>query len=268
MNKKVTVSILGCGWYGLALAKSLIAQGIQVKGSTTSAEKLGTLKEHGITPFIVDTTADGINFDPAFFNCDILWIAIPPKRKAGEVDDYIKKIQQIVEAAKRYRVKQVIHISSTGIYGDHNHEVDELTPPEPTSVSGKALLDVEDLLRAQTAFGATIVRFGGLFGPGRNPGRFFAGKKNIPNGQAPVNMIHLDDCIGISHAIMAKQAFGHTFNACSPYHPPKADFYTKAASSSGMEKPEFIDELNEWKIVNSVYVNEVLGYTFNSSNYP
>ena len=40
-NKKV--SVLGCGWYGLALAKKLISLGYDVKGSTTSEAKLDTL---------------------------------------------------------------------------------------------------------------------------------------------------------------------------------------------------------------------------------
>ena len=34
------VSILGCGWLGLPLAKSLIEKGFSVNGSTTSVEKI------------------------------------------------------------------------------------------------------------------------------------------------------------------------------------------------------------------------------------
>ncbi|MEO6148765.1 MAG: SDR family oxidoreductase [Mucilaginibacter sp.] len=268
MNKEFTVSILGCGWYGLSLAKSLAGKGICVKGSTTSPEKLAGLKAEGINPYLVNITADTAYYDPAFFDCDILWIAIPPKRKAGEAGDYAKKMARIISAVKQHGIKQVIHISSTGVYGDHNQHVNELTPPDPITESGKALLNVEKLLLGQTTFTATIIRFGGLMGPGRNPGRFFAGKHGIPNGKAPVNMIHLDDCIGISNAILDKQAFGYTFNACAPFHPEKADFYTKASMASGLEKPQFIDELLEWKVVDSIYVDEVLGYSFKTDNYP
>lgn len=267
MNKKVTVSILGCGWYGLSLGTSLAARGIHVKGSTTLPEKMPALQAANIEPYLCEIAPDDENYDPAFFNCDILWIAIPPKSKSGEAGNYIKKMARIISAVKKYGIKQVTHISSTGVYGDHNREVDELTPPLPLTISGKALFDVENLLREQTDFTTTIIRFGGLFGPGRNPGRFFSGKKNIPNGKAPVNLIHLHDCIGISHAILNKQAFGYTFNACAPYHPEKAEFYTKTALASGLKKPEFINELKEWKVVNSIYVDEVLAYTFKPGNY-
>ncbi|MCC8409027.1 SDR family oxidoreductase [Mucilaginibacter sp. UR6-1] len=256
----MTISILGCGWYGLALAKSLVEAGHLVKGSTTTAEKLPVLQQYGIAPFIIDLGTALSNYDPAFFECDVIWIAIPPKVRSG--GDYHTKIQQAVNLIGNSPVKHVIYISSTGVYGDNNQKVTELDPPNPTTESGKALLAVEDLLKAQNGFDMTVVRFGGLFGPNREAGRFFTGKKDIPNGQAPVNMIHLDDCLGISHAILQKQAFGHTFNACSPQHPHKAEFYTKAAQTANLAVPEFIDELKEWKQIDSVNISKLLHYTF------
>ena len=42
------VSILGCGWLGLPLAKALIGEGYTVKGSTTTPAKLNLLKEEGV----------------------------------------------------------------------------------------------------------------------------------------------------------------------------------------------------------------------------
>ncbi|MBF4318664.1 SDR family NAD(P)-dependent oxidoreductase, partial [Vibrio anguillarum] len=71
------VSILGCGWYGLALAKALVADGITVKGSTTSGEKLPLLEAENIRPFLVDLSAEQPSLNPDFFNCDLLIIAIP-----------------------------------------------------------------------------------------------------------------------------------------------------------------------------------------------
>ena len=40
-----------------------------------------------------------------------------------------------------------------------------------------------------------ILRLAGLVGPGRHPGRFFAGK-SAPDGQHGVNLVHLEDVIG------------------------------------------------------------------------
>lgn len=253
---------MGCGWYGLALGRLLASKGFEVKGSTTSANKMTTIEANGIKPYLINFDTEGTESDADFFNTDVLFISIPPKVKSGGAHEYPARIQQIVNTVNASPVKHVIYISSTGVYGDNNKVVTELDFPGPTTESGKVLLAVEELLKAQTQFDTTIIRFGGLFGPERNAGRFFAGKKDIPNGQAPVNMIHLDDCIGLSQVILDKKAFGHTFNACSPQHPQKANFYTKAAETSGLPKPEFLDELNEWKQVDSVNVPQLLNYTF------
>lgn len=47
------ISILGCGWLGLPLAKQLIKKGFSVKGSTTSEEKISILKTEGIISFLI-----------------------------------------------------------------------------------------------------------------------------------------------------------------------------------------------------------------------
>ena len=48
------ISILGCGWLGLPLAKALIGNGFSVNGSTTSIDKIGLLENAGITPFLIE----------------------------------------------------------------------------------------------------------------------------------------------------------------------------------------------------------------------
>lgn len=261
----MTVSILGCGWYGLALAKSLVNKWIKVKGSTTTNEKLSSLAEHGIEPYLINLTPTTAFIDPDFFDCDILWISIPPKARAGQGEEYLLKIKRLIDLININNVKQVVLISSTGIYGDNNSEVTELDAPKPDSESGKILFAAEELFNQQTSFTTTIIRFGGLIGPDRDPGRFFAGKIDVPNGDAPVNLIHLTDCIGVSNAIIEKLAFGHTFNAVSPYHPTRADFYTTAALISGLEVPEFVEEKQAWKIVSSVNVEPILGYQYQAT---
>jgi nucleoside-diphosphate-sugar epimerase len=258
----MTVSILGCGWYGLELAKWLVNKWVKVKGSTTSADKLPLLAAGGIEPYLIDLSPGNGVTDPTFFECDVLWISIPPKARTGNGAEYLQKIERLITLIKTYQVKQVVLISSTGVYGDSNTEATEADAPNPDSESGKVLLAAEDLLKQQTDFTTTIIRFGGLIGPGRDPGRFFAGKTDVPNGEAPVNLIHLTDCIGISNAILDKQAFGYTYNAVSPSHPTRANFYTQAAVASGLQPPHFIEEKENWKVVNSVNVGEVLGYEY------
>lgn len=263
----MTISILGCGWYGKALTLALIGGGHEVKASTTSPEKLATLAESGITPYLVNFKADGETYDPEFFACDILVISIPPRTRHGEGDEYLPKIQRIIDAAKRHNIRKIIYISSTAVYGEGCREVTEADAPEPDSRSGTLLLQAERLFNEQSALKTTIIRFGGLVGPGRHPGRFFAGKMDVPNGKAPVNLIHLDDCIGISKAIISQNKFGLTINGVAPHHPEKMNFYRNAAAQAGLEVPQFIDELNEWKIIDSVILPQELNYQFHIANW-
>jgi nucleoside-diphosphate-sugar epimerase len=262
-----TISILGCGWYGLALAKHLLANGYQVKGSTTSADKLPSLQTEGIEPYLVSFNEQSINYDPAFFNSHTLVICIPPKRSSAEQASFPDKITEICKAANNNTIKNVLFISSTSVYGDRNTELSETDEPNPDTPSGKAMKQAEAILKNQQVFNTTILRFGGLIGPGRDPGKFFAGKVNSPNGQSPINLIHLTDCVGISTHIIETESFGHTFNACTPHHPEKQVFYTQASINSGLVAPTFINELTTWKIINSNQSSTVLKYNYQITNW-
>lgn len=253
---------MGCGWYGFALAKKLTTSGFSVKGSTTSMIKFSQFDNAGIEPYWVLVEHNDVQYDDGFFACDLLIISIPPKRRSGQADSYTYKIERIRDLIIEQQIGQVLFISSTSVYGDHNMEVTENTIPIPDTDSGKAILAAENLLKSEKSFITTVLRFGGLYGPERDPARFFAGRKNIANGKAPVNMIHLNDCIQLTKTIIEKEAFGHTFNCCSPLHPTKSDFYTQAAIKSKLELPEFTNELGNWKIVSSDKVAEVLNYSF------
>lgn len=255
--KKETISILGCGWYGLALAKALLADGYFVKGSTTSESKLAKLKAVGISPYLVNLASGKNDFDIDFFSCDVLIICIPSRKREHDVlnlSDQIKRVCALTNS------KQVIFISSTGIYQDGNFMVNENIIPEPTNEVGKSLLAAETILKESLSFSTTIIRFGGLIGPNRNLAKHFAGKKEIANGLAPINLIHLDDCIGLTKAILKEQAFGLIYHGVAPTHPTRADFYTQTCLSSGFEKPEFINELLGWKQIDSVNIPTTLKY--------
>src|SRR5690606_31174262 len=259
-----TVSILGCGWLALSLARKLIEKGLIVKGSTTTSEKIDTLRENGIKAYKIDIAVEIKDDSLDFFNCDVLFVCIPPKRKSGEAGLYPQKIASICRLATGH-VNHLVLISSTGVYPNSGGEFNEFDLPVPDSESGLALLDAENIAKANSAFTTTIIRFGGLFGKDRNPGRFFSGRKEIPNGLAPVNMIHLNDCLGIGLAILEKQAFGEIYNACSPEHPTRMDVYTEAARRTNLPVPEFCPEQLDWKIINSVNVPLNLNYKFKES---
>ncbi|HTG65189.1 MAG TPA: hypothetical protein VL859_02325, partial [Flavobacterium sp.] len=199
-----------------------------------------------------------------------LIIAIPPKLR-GKNKDYsdahnnsiVQKIKNLLPFIENSSIKNVLFISSTAVYGEANDVVDENTIPVPVTESGKQLLEIEQLLLANTHFKTTILRFGGLIGVDRNPARFLAGKENVANPDAPINLIDLEDCIGIILKILATDTWNTTLNAVTPFHPTRKDYYTQKALEEKLIPPSFNHENPSiGKTILSDYLIEKLNYTF------
>ncbi|MFA9189393.1 NAD(P)H-binding protein [Flavobacterium magnesitis] len=270
------ISILGCGWLGLPLAKALLKDGFSVKGSTTSVEKLTNLESIGIQSFVLDleTNAAPDAMSDFLDGSQTLIIAIPPKLRGKNKDysdaannSFVKKIENILPFIQKSTVENVLFISSTAVYGEANTVVDEKTIAVPVTESGKQLLEIENLLLANTDFKTTILRFGGLIGEDRNPARFLAGKENVPNPEAPINLIHLEDCIGVIQKIIATNCWDTTLNAVTPFHPNRKEYYTQKTIAENLVPPTFNHEiLSIGKTISSDYLIQKLNYTFTKTD--
>ncbi|MBN8640736.1 MAG: SDR family oxidoreductase [Flavobacteriales bacterium] len=266
------ISILGCGWLGLPLAKSLIEDGFSVNGSTTSLEKMDVLKDAGISPFQINVLEDTIEGEIVSFleNSSVLIIDIPPKLRGNSKDTstalsmtFVAKIQTVISSIEQSTVKKVLFVSSTSVYTDDSSEVTEATQPQPDTESGKQLLEAEFLLLNNTHFQTTVLRFGGLIGDDRHPIRFLSGKKNIENPEAPINLIHQKDCIGIIQSIIENTIWNDVFNAVAPYHPSRKEYYAQKALKLNLPLPEFDESKPSiGKLISSEKILQQLNYTF------
>ena len=257
------ISILGCGWLGLPLAQTLLERGHSVKGSTTSQDKLPILQEHGIAPYhIALTPTINPDYSPTFFDSEILLINFPPARREDITTYYPQQMEALLRTIKGTAVQKLLFVSSTSVYPNINQEVAEEGAGGEVKDSGQALLAVEKMIQENQSLMTTIVRFCGLFGPERNPGRFLAGKE-VSGGQQPINLIHLDDCIAILTNIIEQEVWGEIFNACADAHPTKENFYGEAARKLSFEPPTFAEaDESSFKIVNSQKLKDALGYEF------
>lgn len=264
-NERPTVSILGAGWLGLPLGRYLVEKGYAVKGSTTRAERLAELEAAGLQPFLlrVGEQIEG-EWLESFFASDILILNIPPGRRREDVAaEHPREVRRVYELAVAGGVQHLLFISSTGVYGDLNRVVTEADAPDPDRASGRALAAIETFLRRQTAIEPTILRLAGLVGGERKAGRFLAGKRDLPGGDAPVNLVHLDDCIGVIYEIIRQEKWGEIYNVCADEHPPKRSFYPAQAEREGLEPPTFRDDGKApFKIISNEKVKVELGYAF------
>lgn len=269
------ISILGCGWLGLPLAKALLENGFLVKGSTTSVEKISVLNDAGILPFQIELLEDTIAGDlPSFLNhSELLLIDIPPKLRGNASENFVKKIQNIIPSIEKSTVRKVLFISSTSVYADghlNGAMITENTTPNPDTEGGKQLLEVEKLLQNNANFETTVLRFGGLIGEDRHPITFLAGRKNIENPSGPINLIHRNDCIGILLQILRRAQnnlldWNQTFNGVAPFHPTRKDYYTKKATELNLPLPEFDEtQPSSGKIISSEKITQLLDYSFSA----
>lgn len=262
------IAILGCGWLGMPLAKSLLEKGLSVKGSTTSLEKISAIESNGIQPFQIELSETEIKgeIDSFLKNSEILIIDIPPKLRSISSENFVKKIENLIPFIEKSKIEKVIFISSTSVYSDAPKtalRVTESTKPNPDTESGKQLLATEILLQSNENFKTTVVRFGGLIGDDRHPIHFLAGRKNIENPEAPINLIHQKDCIGIIEAIVKQECWNETFNAVAPFHPTRKEYYTQKAMKLALPLPEFVNsKIAVGKIILSDKVKIVLDYHF------
>ncbi|MDY8136613.1 NAD(P)-binding domain-containing protein [Aquimarina sp. 2201CG5-10] len=261
MNIK-NISVLGCGWLGFPLAIDLISKGIQVKGSTTTESKTLKLQEQKITPFLLKLgEATEEIYSDFLLDSEVVIINFPPKRIPNIIEIYQQQIQSILSHISE--TQKVIFISSTSVYQNTNDEISEIIEIQPEKESGKAVAAVEQLLQKRLGDRLTILRLSGLIGYDRLPGRFLANKKNVQNGDAPINVIHRDDCIGLINAVLEKNVWGEVINGCADHHPLRKEFYSLAASKIGLTPPIFAkQEMIKYKIISNAKSKALLQYTY------
>lgn len=283
------ISILGCGWLGLPLAKALLENGFSVNGSTTSVEKISGLKKSGINPFLINVTLSTVEgaldsksisgtIESFLQESTTLIIDIPPKLRENAKDlspdasealekTFVKKIAILIPFIEKSSVKNLLFISSTSVYNDAEPFVTEETIPKPDTEGGKQLLETEQLLQSNEHFKTTVLRFGGLIGEDRQPVKFLSGRENLDNPDAPINLIHQKDCIGIILKILENNSWNETFNAVAPSHPSRSIYYTRKAADLNLALPKFNhSKPSIGKTILSKKVETVLGYTFTKPN--
>lgn len=254
------------GWLGQPLARRLMNLGYSVKGSVSNMEKATMLQKNGLNAFPMEVSESGVSGEikALLSETEFLVIMIPPGLRRNTGADFVLKMVHFLEEIKKYLVEKVVLVSSIATYGDNQGRVTENDLPNPSTQAGKQLLQVEQLFMNSPNFKTTVVRFGGLYGGSRQPVNYLSGRENLSDGNAPVNLIHREDCIGILSEIIKQEVFGQVFNAVNPQHPSKEEYYTKKARDLNIPPPLYSKQIedNSYKQVDSVRVEKILGYRF------
>lgn len=244
------ISIIGLGWLGLPLARYLKSLGYSIKGSCTTEEKAALLKAEGLDTyaFKLDPHPIGRGFH-SLFDTDILVVNIPPKSRTMPESFHPEQIKFLKALAQQHGVKKVIFVSSTSVYPDLWQEARESDFLDQNTVGSPSILQAERLIWDSSDMDKTIIRFGGLLGVDRIPGKYFSGKSQVV-GDSPVNYIHQQDAVAMISWIISQGLWNEVFNGVAPLHPARREVYEKNAEMMGFPTPlSYAEPGSPWKKV-------------------
>jgi len=241
--EKKSVAVVGCGWFGFALAKQLVQAGYRVTGAKRQCEDLPALTHAGIEAFQLQLGDEADIVPDAqllqdLFQTDFLVVNIPPRLKHGNTA-YLNELKQLIDLTQGWQYQGIVFISTTGVYPSLDKSMTE-ADAQAESPSAQVLLDAEALFAHQS--NTCVVRFAGLVGP------------------------NLQDCVAAVSLIIDTKLKGEKiasiYNLCAPEHPSRSEFYGAAALSLGLAEPQFNTQLQPSKVILGDKIVRDLGFKY------
>jgi nucleoside-diphosphate-sugar epimerase len=225
----VRVLIVGLGYVGQALGARLLKEGHRVFGLRRSAST--TAHASGIMTLQGDVTKEGTlqrlsgPFD---------WVVNAVSSSKGGPDEYravyLEGTRNLLNWARDQQLQKYVSVSSTSVYGQTDGSwVEETSPTEPGSETGRILVEGEKLLLATaTEIPAVILRASGIYGPERGHlfQQYLRGEASISGDPRRwLNMIHRDDLAGAIIAACEHGRAGEIYNATDDEPVTLIDFF-------------------------------------------
>lgn len=185
------VLIAGCGDLGTEIGLRLHAAGHPV----TALRRDPTVLPAAFDARAADLTRDG-GLPPLPDDVEVVVHAAAGARGVdGYRALYRDGLRRVLDAVDPSRLRRVLLVSSTAVYGVTDGSwVDETTPTEPARPTGGAVLEAERVA-ATCGAPAVVLRLAGIYGPGRTRliDQVRTGTARVPDPPTHTNRIHRDD---------------------------------------------------------------------------
>ncbi len=199
------IAIIGCGYVGLAVGQKLAAIGHDVAATTTSQSRMDELQQVGMTPHRIELKeADKLH--DLLADRDAAILTYGAGRNGDYKRVYVQGARSIVEAVSSSSLRRIIYTSSTRVYGQNDGDwVDETSPTTSSDEKGQLLVEAERVLlngisnAQRQSVDVSVLRLGGIHGPLRelSPRILILAEQTRDDGQAYINLIHLDDIVTV-----------------------------------------------------------------------
>ncbi len=267
--------ILGAGYVGSRMARTLRAEGHEVLAVGRKAEKLAALEAIGCRTMTIEASKLRA-FQPVFYgqSSPIVFFTIPPiaNAPAGEV------VRRAAEAATNVGCQRFIYLGSTAVYGStlSSEWVNEDSPTALSDPDGAPRVADEGTLETIRLAGLNtcVLRLAAIYGPGRGVReRLKKGSYQlIDNGVHYFSRVHVDDIVGVARAAVERAPSGALYCVADRLPSTQREYADWLCDRLGMEHlpdvgdPSYLKAVKNRRVSSDKLVKE-LDYKFKYPTY-
>ena len=246
------ILILGCGYVGSAYAIAARNSGHSIRAVTRNAEKIEWLESNGVSAF--QGRVDSSEWYE-FAGEDIDWVlncvSASEPGVAGYRASYVDGNRFLANWMLRIGFEgRAIYTSSVSVYPDRGGEWCSEKDASGGSTRARLILESESVFLEGARLGqATVLRLGGIYGPGRS---FLAERIKQSQGVLPgvgdyyLNLIRLEDIVSAIELVFSSEVCSESvFNVVDDHRLLKAELVAGLADKLGVSRPMFDGKVGE-----------------------
>ncbi len=243
MSTSLKIAVLGCGYVGAEFARQARAARHDVLGVVRSEASRDKLRSEGISAEAFDLQCGDWSALPSRFDAVVYAASTSGGGPEAYALAYDVGVKRALAWAHEVGAQSFVFTSSTGVYRQDDGSVVDETSPVGGAPTADAILGGERAVLASGFAKARVLRFGGLYGPGRHHlvDQLRRGD-NVIGGRVDhfINYLHRDDAAAsIFAAIVGGPVGARVYNVGDGKPVTKKALANWIAMRVGVEPPVF-----------------------------
>lgn len=243
MSAPLRIAVLGCGYVGAAFALQAMASGHEVLGVVRSEASRDRLRAQGLAAEAFDLFAGEWTGLPGAFDVVVYAASTGGGGPEAYALAYDVGVRRALAWAATVGATRFLFTSSTGVYRqDDGSVVDEDAPVGGAPTADAILAGERAVLESGLPY-ARVLRFGGLYGPGRHHLLDQLRRGELVIGgrvDHAINYLHRDDAAtALSRAATVGRPGPRVYNVADGHPITKHDLAVWLAGRLGLGAPVF-----------------------------
>ena len=168
MSASLKIAVLGCGYVGAEFARQARASGHDVLGVVRSEASRDKLRAEGLAAEAFDLQAGDWSLLPKHFDAVVYAASTGGGGPEAYALAYDVGVKRALAWARDVGASSFVFTSSTGVYRQDDGGVVDESSPVGGAPTADAILGGEHAVLTSGFAQARVLRFGGLYGPGRH----------------------------------------------------------------------------------------------------